>query len=73
MGQSLKPGSEPEDALFEAYDIVYDTDGEKVDGLPETVIFDAQDIDEAIEIGADKVSDATGWCVSALNVRKVVG
>jgi hypothetical protein len=62
---------DPNASLYEAYNIVYETDGAKVAGLPKTVRFEAADLDEANEIAADKVSDATGWLVSNLDVRKV--
>ena len=56
-------------ARFQAFDIVYDTDGEQVPGLPGIVAFEAADLEEAAEIGADKVSDETGWLVESLRVR----
>jgi len=66
MGQQ-----DPSKLFFEAYNIVYETDGEKIKGLPKTVRFEAVDLDEANEIAADKVSDATGWLVNSLDVRPV--
>ena len=53
---------------YQAYAIKYETDGQKVD-LPKTVDFKATDIDEAIEIAANKVSDITGFLVKSLRVR----
>jgi hypothetical protein len=55
---------------FEAFDIEYDTDGESVADLPEVVGFEADDIEQAREIAADKVSDETGWLVASLEVRE---
>ena len=65
-------GTEAQGAsLFEAYNIVYETDGAKVADLPKTVRFEAADYDEAVEIAADKVSNTTGWLVNSLDVRPV--
>ena len=56
---------------YQASNIVYDTDGEPVEGLPETVDFEADDYDEALNIGADEVSDRTGWCVHSLSIDPI--
>jgi len=53
---------------YQAYAIKYETDRQTVD-LPKTVDFKAADIDEALEVAADKVSDATGFLVKSLRVR----
>jgi len=56
---------------FQAFNIKYDTDGERIRGLPKTVTFEAKNLEEAQERCADKVSDATGWCVFSLDVKEV--
>lgn len=55
---------------FVAYDIVYDTDGQDVDDLPKTVTFQARNKREAQDVGADKISDKTGWCVTRFKIKK---
>ena len=47
--------------------IVYDTDGESISGLPTEMILNVGgDIDIESEI-ADAISDNTGWCVEGYN------
>ena len=46
-------------------DIVWETDGEKVD-LPDTVDVPAIIEDEAV---ADYLSDIYGWCISSLRIK----
>jgi len=50
-----------------AYDIVWDTDGKKID-LPVVVELEVEeeDLDEDYTCVADKLSDIYGWCVSEL-------
>ena len=48
---------------YRVYDIEYDTDGKKVEGLPEELFFDADGIEDPAEELADLVSDKTGWCI----------
>lgn len=56
---------------YKAYNIDYDTDGEVVDGLPETVLFEAEDDTDASLTGADQISDKTGWCVNSFSYEEV--
>ena len=55
--------------IFEAYNIDYDTDGEEVDDLPETVTIEAENYEDASLNGADQISDETGWCVNSFDLR----
>ena len=48
-------------------DIDWDTDGEPVEGLPESVILDPSVDEDDI---ADKLTDAYGYCVFSLNIDK---
>jgi len=64
----LNSGTEQE---YEAYNIHYDTDdGHYIRGLPAKVTFKATSLQEAKLKGADIISDKTGWCVSAFQVRR---
>jgi len=50
-------------AKYKLFNIVYDIDGEDVEGLPTELTFDV-DADVNVELeGADLISDETGWCV----------
>ncbi len=50
--------------IYRAYDIDYDTDGEKVDGLPTEIELElGDDADPTLELG-DAISNETGWCVN---------
>ena len=49
---------------FHATDIVWDTDGEKVD-LPNDVIIEAEDEDAVV----DALSDEYGWCIESCSVN----
>lgn len=54
---------------IKAYNIAYDTDGEKVD-LPNELIFDIEpnlDEVEIVEIIEDKISEKTNYCVLGFN------
>ena len=56
---------------YRACDIVYDTDGHDVKGLPKELEFDVEpgfDPDEGL---ADLVSERTGWLVTSLNYFEV--
>ncbi len=45
-----------------AFNIKYDTDGQKID-LPKEIVFDVEDDFDANEELADLISDETGFCV----------
>lgn len=47
-------------------DIIWDTDGEDIDNLPEEVNI-PDDIDE--DDIADYLSDEYGWCVESFNIE----
>lgn len=51
---------------FEARGIVYDTDDQEVNSLPDTLTVECDDIEEV----ADAISDHTGWLVST--IREIV-
>jgi len=65
----------------EVKDIVWDTDGETVDGLPEEMAFEVEvsdddDLDpstnmEINEAVTGHMSDASGWCVSSFSFGSV--
>jgi hypothetical protein len=56
---------------YEAYNIHYDTDdGHYIRNLPAKVTFKAKSLQEAKLKGANIISDKTGWCVSAFQVRR---
>lgn len=51
------------------YNIVWDTDGKKIAGLPDNVeVAVASDTDLEYE-GADILSDKYGWCVESYSFR----
>ena len=54
---------------YEAFDIEYDTDGHHIRELPAKVPIQAMSLKEAKLIGADQISDKTGWCVANFKVR----
>ena len=56
--------------IYEAYDIQYDTDGHHIRELPAKVPVQATSLQEAKLIGADQISDKTGWCVSSFKIRR---
>ncbi len=62
---------------IEVENIVWDTDGEPVDGLPEEMSFEADFDDEEpseAEINhaaTEHMSDATGWCVTSFGFKSV--
>jgi hypothetical protein len=63
---------------IEVANIVWDTDGETIDGLPETMSFevdlpeDEPSETEINEAATSHMSDETGWCVESFsNVQKV--
>jgi len=51
-----------------AYDISYDTDGENIE-LPKSMVITAKNFEEAKMVGADQISDNTGWCVNSFHVK----
>jgi len=55
---------------FKAYNINYETDGEKVEGLPETFDIEAENYSCACLEGADQISDATGWLINGFDIEK---
>ena len=58
---------------YRAFDIRYDTDGDKelADSLPKSVTVELdEDADPDMEI-ADAVSDETGFCIFGCNFEKV--
>ena len=57
---------------FEAFSIKYDTDGRKVTTLPTVVEFEAENLEQAREEAADRVSDVTGFLVESLDVHALV-
>lgn len=58
-------------------DIVWDTDGEPADDLPQTMAFevdlpeDEPSDAEINEAATDHMSDSTGWCVTAFSLDSV--
>lgn len=52
------------------FDIVYDTDGLKVE-LPRSIDFEIpkEDLPDIDSLAADLVSDKTGWCVFSCDVE----
>jgi len=56
---------------FKAYDIDYDTDEETVK-LPKTILFEAENEDDASLNGADQISDQTGWCVNSFKFKELM-
>jgi hypothetical protein len=56
---------------IKVWNIVYDTDGKKVSGLPKKMILDIpEDADLDSDI-ADIISDKTGWCVFSFDFKIV--
>lgn len=57
---------------FRAYNIKYDTDGERVEGLPSELTFtvDEEDFNPSIDLG-DMISDKTGWCVNGFSYEEL--
>lgn len=56
---------------YKLTDIVYDTDGETVEGLPtELVVEVSPDFDMELD-GADLISDETGWCVESFSHERI--
>ena len=64
------------DMTIRFYEIEYDTDGEELDGLPYELYFTLSElnwekgdrVDDMVEgLGADKISDETGFCVLGFN------
>lgn len=57
-------------AKVKVFDIDYDTDGMRVK-LPKTLIIDVDDddIEDFDLVGADYISDITGWCVFSFNYK----
>lgn len=48
---------------FVVKDIEYDTDGEEIDDLPETLtIIVSEDIEDVEQYLSDQISDITGFC-----------
>lgn len=46
------------------FDIVYETDGAKID-LPQDLLLELDDQDDPEECLEDGISDKTGWCVQS--------
>ena len=62
---------------YKVYSIRYDTDGEKVSGLPSSIVFEVDeeedpDFDPANDL-ADMISDKTGWCVFGFSWKELPG
>lgn len=55
--------------IIEAFDIVYDTDGQRIRGLPKKIRFEVEPDFDAEEEIADLVSDETGWAVESVDYR----
>jgi len=57
---------------FRAYNIKYDTDGERVEDLPSELTFtvDEEDFNPSIDLG-DMISDKTGWCVNGFSYEEL--
>jgi hypothetical protein len=53
-----------------AYNISYDTDGENIE-LPKSMVITAENLEEAEMIGADQISDNTGWCVNSFLIKEI--
>ena len=53
---------------FTAYNIKYDTDGQDVKDLPETMTIEAENVQDAQLNGADFISNKTGWCVISFDI-----
>lgn len=52
-------------AKYMAYDIDYDTDGQKIENLPTTLVVEIDDDANPIDMEiAEKISDKTGWLVN---------
>lgn len=68
---------------IQCYNIKWDTDGEKVEGLPKSVLLTIEDEDEidsyyesvenfdGHDFIADKLSDEYGWCLISLSYKEV--
>lgn len=52
----------------ECTDIVWDTDGEKVD-LPQTVRLMLESAENAGDVAVERLSDTYGWCIKSLNFK----
>ena len=52
---------------FNVSKIIYDTDGAKDLGLPDSMTVEAEDEDEAVDV----VSNQTGWLVASSTVEAV--
>lgn len=53
--------------------IKYDTDGDEeiAKALPQKLIFDFEDLDDAESNLPDKISDITGWCVFSCDYKVI--
>ena len=55
---------------YRAYNIDWDTDGEKVD-LPSEVTFEMEDDEDPSLEGANAISDKYGWCVNGFSFEEI--
>lgn len=53
--------------MFKVTNIVWDTDGDRIEDLPETVYIDDNDEIDEDEI-ADYLSDEYGWCIKSYDL-----
>jgi len=58
---------------FRTYNIDYDTDDQKINGLPKslTLEYEYKDLNDVMENGGDEISDRTGWCVNGFEVEAI--
>lgn len=56
-----------EEKLFRVSEITWDTDGEQIKGLPDTLDVCAYDEDHAVNVA----SDETGWCIEECRVEQI--
>lgn len=56
---------------MKAINIIWDTDGEEIDGLPTEMEFPDELFDGGYDDDvADYLSDQTGWCVESFNIEE---
>lgn len=60
---------------YNVHSIIFDTEGEEIDGLPTKMTIDVDDDitdkDEVIEIISDEISNRTGWCHKGFLVEEI--
>ena len=57
--------------LFRVFDIKYDTDGKKVEDLPQELFFTTEDSTDPDDELSDLISDKTGWCHFGFDYEEV--